>query len=398
MSLLAARASHLRVRKGHEHSRVTFVELFFDLVIVFAVTQLSHGLLKHLTPLGAVQTVLLMMAVWWAWIDTAWITNWLDPDKPAVRLLLFVLMLAGLVLSSSIPRAFEDRALPFALAYVLMQMGRDLFMLWACRQHDPGNYRNFLRIMLWHACAAPFWLAGCFVDAPSRLVLWAIAVGIETVAPMLGFWLPRLGRSTTADWTVEGAHMAERCGLFVIIALGESILITGANFADLDWTGEHVAGFVVAFVGSVAMWVVYFNIGAERASRMIATADDPGRLARSGYTYIHILIVAGIIVSAVGDELVLHHRGGGPGPATLVAIIGGPALYLIGNALFKRLSAPYTPLSHLVGLGLLALLIPGGMIATPLALSVGTTTVLIIVAGWEWASLQRPDQARRFTP
>src|SRR5499426_2596352 len=113
-----------RARSAHGHHRVTFVELFFDLVFVFAVTQLSHGLLAHLTPLGALQTGLLMLAVWWAWIDTAWITNWLDPEKPAVRLMLFALMLAGLVLSSSIPRAFEDRGLTFAFAYVVLQVGR----------------------------------------------------------------------------------------------------------------------------------------------------------------------------------------------------------------------------------------------------------------------------------
>ena len=111
----AARANHLRARGGHENSRVTYVELFYDLVFVFAVTQLSHGLLEHLTPLGALQTAVLMLAMWWAWIDTAWITNWLNPERTAVRLMLFGLMLAGLVLSASIPKAFDDRALPFAL-------------------------------------------------------------------------------------------------------------------------------------------------------------------------------------------------------------------------------------------------------------------------------------------
>jgi low temperature requirement protein LtrA len=122
----------------------------------------------------------------------------------------------------------------------------------------------------------------------------------------------------------------------------------------------------VAFVGSVAMWAVYFNIGAERASRQIASSDDPGRMARSGYTYIHILILAGIIVAAVADELVLHHPGGRTDANSAAAIIAGPALYLLGNALFKRLSAPYTPLSHLVGLGLLAALVPVATVITPL--------------------------------
>lgn len=390
--MFASSASQLRVRHGHEHHRVTFVELFFDLVFVFAVTQLSHGLLKHLTPLGAVQTGLLMIAVWWAWIDTAWVTNWLDPRRPAVRMMLFGLMLAGLVMSSSIPRAFEDRAFSFALAFVAMQIGRDLFMLWCLKRHDPANHRNFVRIATWHAVAAPFWILGCFVNEPtSRLGLWTLAVGIESIAPITGFWVPGLGRSTTTDWVVEGAHMAERCGLFVIIALGESVLIIGASFADLAWTKQTVAAFVVSFVGSVAMWTVYFNIGAERSSHAIATSDDPGALARSGYTYLHILIVGGIIVVAVGDELVLRHPSGHDGHTNLgtaAAIVGGPLLYLIGNALFKRLSAPNLPLSHLVGIGLLVLLAPAALITTPLALAAGAAVILIVVAVWEWLSLR----------
>ena len=385
----AARTNLLRTAKGHEHHRVTFVELFFDLVFVFAITQLSHGLLEHLTPLGVLQTGLLMLAVWWAWIDTAWITNWLDPEKPAVRLMLFVLMLAGLVLSSSIPKAFEDRALPFALAYVFLQMVRSVFMLWALQRHDADNHLNFLRINIWQVSSAPFWIAGAFATGPWRIALWAVAAAVDTTGPVTGFWVPRLGRSSTADWRVEGGHIAERCALLVIIALGESVLITGATFADLDWNAATVAAFVVAFLGSVALWAVYFNIGAERSSRTIASSDDPGRIARDGYTYIHILIVAGIIVSAVADELVLHHPGGHTDVKTAAVIIGGPALYLIGNALFKRLSAPNMPLSHLAGLGLLALLIPAAIIASPLLLSAGTTSVLIIVAVWEWASLRQ---------
>jgi low temperature requirement protein LtrA len=395
--MFAASVNQLRVRHGHEHHRVTYVELFFDLVFVFAVTQLSHGLLKHLTPIGALQTGLLMVAVWWAWIDTAWITNWLDPKRPAVRMLLFALMLAGLVMSSSIPRAFEDRALPLALAYVGMQVGRNLFMLWCLKLHDLVNYRNFLRITIWHGAAAPFWILGCLVNDPiSRLGVWAAAVGIESLAPIVGFRVPGLGRSTTADWTVEGAHMAERCGLFVIIALGESILTIGVSFADLAWAAETIAAFVVSFLGSVAMWTVYFNIGAERSSQVIASSADPGALARSGYTYLHILIVAGIIVAAVADELVLRHPNGHDGHTdadTGLAILGGPALYLVGNMLFKRLSAPTTPLSHLVGLALLALLVPATAIATPLVLSAGTTAILIAVAIWEWLSLRNTDKA-----
>jgi low temperature requirement protein LtrA len=391
--MLASRANLLRTRHGHDHHRVTFVELFFDLVFVFAVTQLSHGLLKHLTPLGALQTALLLLGVWWLWVFTCWVTNWLDPNRPAVRLLLFALMLAGLVLSSSIPKAFEDRALPFACAYVFIQVGRSVFMLWALKNHDSGNYRNFQRIGLWLGLAAPFWIAGAFVDPMARLALWALALAVEYAGPIVYFWVPGLGRSTTADWRIEGAHMAERCGLFIIIALGESILIIGATFADIAWSISTVAAFTVSFAGSVAMWAVYFNIGAERSSRLIVASEDSGRMARNAYTYMHLPIVAGIIVAAAGDELVLHHPGGHTDAKIAAVVIGGPALYLIGNSLFKRSSAPNFPLSHTVGVGLLLLLIPATPAVPPLLISAGATAVLIVVATWEWISLGRRAHA-----
>ncbi len=396
MELLTARINHLRVRQGHEHSRVTFVELFFDLVFVFAVTQLSHGLLHHLTPFGAAQTAVMLIAVWWAWIDTAWVTNWLDPEKPAVRLLLFAMMLAGLVLAAAIPKAFDDRAFAVALAYIFMQLARNGFMLWATFRYDRGNFRNFMRIGIWHLAIAPLWIAGCFGAGVVRLELWAVAVVLESIAPLVGFWVPGLRRSLTADWVVEGGHIAERCGLFIIIALGESILITGASFADLPWTGENAAAFVVAFVNSVALWAVYFNIGAERGSRLIASSEDPGRLARSGYTYMHIFIVAGIIVAAVGDELVLHHPGGHTGPQALAVIVGGSALYMIGSILFKRMSAPNMPLSHLIGLGLLIVLLAILLFVpsvahgvTPIILLAAVTAILCVVVLWEWLSLRK---------
>ena len=383
--MLAAQTNHLRVRHGH--SRVTFVELFFDLVFVFAVTQLSHGLLEHLTPLGTLQTAVLMLALWWAWIDNAWVTNWVDPERAPVRLLLFVLMLLGLIVSASVPKAFEERALAFALAYGALEVIPKLFMLWALKRHDAGNYRNFVRIALWRGAGAACWIAGGFVRPEWRLAVWALALAIDTGSPLIGFHVPGLGRSTTADWTVEGAHMAERCGLFVIIALGESILITGATFAGLTWTPVTLAAFANCFVGSVAMWVVYFNIGAERSSRAAAGSADPGRIARSGYTYMHIPIVAGIIVAAVADELTLKHPGGHTDLKTAAVILGAPALYLLGNLLFKWLTAPNAPLSHLVGLGLTALLIVTVPVLPPLALSAATTAVLILVAVWEWLSL-----------
>lgn len=375
--------SLLRARREGEETRVGFVELFFYLVFVFAITQLSHFLLEHFTLLGAVQTTLLLMAVWWVWIYTSWVTNWLDPDKTPVRLMLFLLMLAGPVLSTSIPEAFEDRVLTLALAYVFMQLSRTFFTMSALRGVSPANSQNFQRIMVWLTVSAVFWIAGGVADHGARLALWAVAVAIEHVSPAVGFFVPGLGRSETTDWNVEGSHLAERCGLIIIIVLGESILVTGATFARLDWTPVNASAFVVALIGSIAMWWIYFSIGAERGSRHIAKSKDPGRVARIAYTYLHLLLAGRIILSAVGDGLVLAQPLGPVEMNTAIAVVGGSALYVAGNLLFKQTITGRWPLSHLIGLGLLALVALLTPVVAPLILSLASAVALIVVAAWE---------------
>jgi low temperature requirement protein LtrA len=374
------------LRSRDTHARVTFVELFFDLVFVFAVTQLSHTLLEHLTLTGALQTLFLLLAVWWLWMYTCWFTNWVNPEESPVRVLLFVLMFAGLLVSASLPNAFGHEGLLFAVAYVFSQVIRSAFVLWATRVHDPLNFRNFQRIISWQLMSGVLWLAGGFCEGPLRVAFWLAALGIDCIAPYTGFFVPGLGRSSTADWKVDGAHMAERCALFVIIALGESILVTGATAAAHPATVAAVSAFVIAFIGSVAMWWIYFNIGAERGSHHAAHASDSGRIARTVYTYFHIPIIAGIVVCAVADEITITHPGGHMEVSSAAVLLVGPALYLFGNLLFKRASAKYYPLSHLVGLALLAVLVPAAMSMTPLLLGAATTVVLVIVAVWETRS------------
>jgi low temperature requirement protein LtrA len=372
----------------HQHSRVTYVELFFDLVFVFAVTQISHTLLAHFTLLGALQVTLLFLAVWWVWVFTSWITNWLDPEKTPVRLLLFAMMLGGLVLSTSIPAAFEARGLWFAIAYAAMQVGKTIFLWVSTPPSRPRTRMNAVRIAAWLSMSAIFWIAGGVMEGQSRLVLWAIALVIEYISPAVRFWIPRYGASSVADWMIEGGHMAERCALFIIIALGESIVVIGATFAELTWTTENVLAFASAFVGSLAMWWIYFHIGAEAGSEQISKSSEPGRLARLAYTYLHMPIVAGIIVSAVADELVLKHPGGHSDLKTVISAIGGPLLFLFGTMLFKHSFRGFLQLSHGVGivaLGVLAWFASG---LSPLMLSILTTAIMIVVAMWESISLQ----------
>ena len=374
--------SVLRVRTPHHHNRVTFVELFFDLIFVFAVTQLSHVLMEHFTFAEAGATVVLLLAIWTVWIHTTWATNWLDPNHVGVRILLFVLMLAGLLMSSSIPKAFGERGLAFAGAYVFVQVSRALFVFWAFREH-PAQHRNFQRISIWTLTAAIFWLAGGFMQGGARVSLWMLAISLEFTGPAVRFWTPYLGRSAISDWNVEGGHMAERCGLFIIIALGESILVTGGIFSGLEWTVTNVAAFIASFVGSLLMWWLYFDRNAEAASQTISDARDPGRLARSAYTYGHLIIVAGIILLAVADEFVLAHPTGHTDMRTMIALLGGTALYLVGNLFFKWTVWGRVRYSHLFGLVALVLLIPAANLLSPLALIIATTLLLVAIAVWE---------------
>ncbi len=375
---------------AHGHHRVTYAELFFDLVFVFAVTQIAHTLLAHFTPLGVLQVTLLFLAVWWVWVFTTWITNWLDPEQTPVRLLLFAMMLGGLVLSTSIPTAFEGRGLWFAIAYAAMQVGKTVF-LWVSTPPSRMLARlNAIRITAWLSMSAVFWIAGGLAEGQWRLVLWAIALVIEYISPAVRFWIPRYGASSVTDWVVEGGHMAERCALFVIIALGESVIVTGATFADLAWSAENVTAFVSVLAGSIAMWWIYFHKGAEAGSEEISKSSEPGRLARLAYTYLHMPIVAGIIICAVADELVLKHPGGHSDLKTVVSSIGGPLLFLFGTILFKYSFRGFLQLSHgfvIIALCLLAWF--AGQLP-PLMLSILTTAIMIVVAVWESLSLRSP--------
>src|SRR3979411_2409925 len=266
----------------HQHSRVTYAELFFDLVFVFAVTQISHTLLGHFTLLGAVQTTLLFLAVWWVWFYTSWITNWLNPEMTPVRVLLFALMLGGLVLSTSIPQAFESRGLWFAIAYAAMQVGKTVFLWMATPPSRSLARLKAIRLTGWLSSSAIVWIAGGVAEGQPRLVLWAVALTIEYISPAVRFWIPKYGASSVADWVVEGGHMAERCAGFILIALGESIVVTGATFAELTWTTETVSAFASAFLGSLAMWWIYFHKGAEAGSDLISKSGEPGRVGAAG--------------------------------------------------------------------------------------------------------------------
>ena len=378
-------------QEGDHRSTVTPVELFFDLVYVFAITQLSHKLLEHFDVQGALQTALLLLAVWWAWVYTAWFTNWFEPDQRTVRLVLISGMVASLLMSTSIPEAFGDRGLLFAVAYVVLQVGRSLFIIWAARDNDVLR-SNFVRLIAWSILAGVLWIAGGLVNGPAREALWVLAVLVDYAAPLFFFFVPGLGRSHTNDWDISGEHMAERAQLFVIIALGESILVTGATFSVLAISTEAIIAFIVAFLGSVAMWWIYFDRAAGDAAEAIAHSSDPGALARSAYTYIHLPMIAGIVVSAVGDELQIAHPLGHASAEVLITLLVGPGLFLAGHALFKYVVFNVVSIPRLVGVVVLVAIGVFGQGWPPLAIATAAMLVLVGVSAADVRTAHQREQ------
>ncbi|MCZ0735178.1 low temperature requirement protein A [Phreatobacter sp. AB_2022a] len=377
----------LRRRDGH-HARVTFEELFFDLVYVFAVTQLSHELLTNLTVTGVAETLILWFAVWLGWQYTCWVTNWFDPETPRIRGLIFAVMLLGLVMAAALPGAFGERGLVFALAYVAMQVGRTAYIVWELGSDHPlaANYR---RMLGWLAIAGVFWIAGGLADHWVRAGLWTIAIACEYLSPMFGFPLPGLGRSRTSDWTIEGGHLAERCQLFVIVALGETLLATGATLAKAGtWNAPVLSALLATFLGTLAMWWLYFGTSSKDATDRITHSDDPGRIG-AYFHYIHVILLGGIIATAVGNDLVLAHPHDPVKTAYALILSAGPAIYLLGSAIYKKVVYGVVPASHMAGVAALLILIPIALTLDLLAVGWLTTIVMLAVGYWEGRILRQ---------
>ncbi|WP_454674318.1 low temperature requirement protein A [Achromobacter pestifer] len=391
MTFLAS-ANLLRPRDGHE-ARVTYVELFFDLVYVFAVTQLSHSLLHDLTLMGAVHALVLWFAVWLGWQYTCWVTNWFNPDAIPMRIMLFMVMLVGLIAAAVLPDAFGGSGLIFAVCYALIQVGRTLFIVLHLGPQHPLA-ANFRRMLGWLCISAVLWISGGMASGDARLALWILAVACEYISPMIGFRLPGMGSSRTSDWTIEGGHLAERCQLFVIVALGETLLITGATLGEHPhWDIPTLIALLVAFLGTAAMWWVYFDTSSKDGSEAIVHASDPGRIG-ARFHYVHVILIAGVIVSAVANELVILHPDGRITTPAAAALIGGPALYLLGNGIYKTVVYARFPLSHVVGLVMLAVLAPVSYVTDNLMVGGLTTVIMIVVAVWESRSRRSTARAR----
>jgi low temperature requirement protein LtrA len=385
-----------RVTREGQEQHATSLELFYDLVFVFAVTQISHLLLAHLTWEGAGQAAVVLLAVWWAWNYTTWVTNELDPESTVVRLLILALMLASLLMAIAIPRAFGPRALLFAGSYVAIQVGRHVFLTFGAGTRGSMERTRAGRILVWFAAAGALWIAGALADGTARTVLWLCALVVDYAAPAVTYWVPGLPRVAPSSWNVEVSHFAERFQLFVIIALGESIVVTGATTSQLHLDAARLAAFALAFAAAAAMWWLYFDYVAQIAQRRLELARNRTTLARDGYTYLHALMVAGVIVSAVGDEIVIAHPTEQLGTAQVLAVVAGPAIYLIAHALFRLRMAGSVSTKRLAGAAGCAAAGAVGAFVPALVLALLVVLVLAAVIGAEQVSGSR--RARRGEP
>jgi low temperature requirement protein LtrA len=303
-------------------------------------------------------------------------------------------MLASLVMAAALPEAFGNYGMLFAASYVALQVGRNAAaMTLLARDHRLRDV--FERLLFWSLISGVLWLAGATLDGDQRLVLWIPALALDLVAPVARYWVPGRGRAATTDWDVEGGHFAERCQLFIIIALGESIVVTGATAADAGLTPTVVACLVVAFLETVALWWLYFGTPTERSHAVMAASDDPGRVARDAYTYLHLPIVAGIIATAAGVELLIAEPHDSQHGVALAIVLGGPALFLLGESLFQWRTTGRTNAMRLVAAGVILGLAPLATQISALALALIVTSLLIALAIWEArvsALRGRPDR------
>jgi low temperature requirement protein LtrA len=357
---------------------VTPLELFFDLVYVFAIGQLSHHLLEHVDLRTGAETAILTLAVIYAWYMVAWGANWLDPDRLPVRLMLVALMFASLLMSVAIPEAFDGRAWLFVTGYLLIQIGRSVFLMFALRGRALGEH--FVNDLIWEVLVGGLWVAGALADGDARLVLWALAVVATHGGVWSLHWLPGRGRAIDLEHTeIAGEHLIERFRLFFIIALGETVLLMGDAFAGEPFEFVRLLALSIGFTATVALWWCYFQWAEHIGTAAAEASDDAGAVGWWG-TWTLTLIVLALIAIAVGDELAIAHPDDETTLGFTILTFGGPALFLLAQVLFLREALGRVPRSRPLGLAVLAIL---ALATAPLTLIVGiaaSTAVLVAVA------------------
>jgi low temperature requirement protein LtrA len=306
--------------------RVTPLELFFDLVFVFGLTQVTSLMSADPTWSGLARGMFVLAALWWAWAAYAWLTNTIDPDEGAARLAVFGAMAAMLIVGLAAPGAFDDDALLFGVAYLAVRVLH--IVLYALAADDEDIRGAVMRLAPTSIVAPGLILGAAALDGTAQGIVWLVALAVDYSGPLFGG-----GRG----WRVFPAHFAERHGLIVIIALGESIVAIGIGAAGIDLGGRVVLAAILGVVVSAALWWSYFDVVAIVAERKMTEAKGVARsrIARDSYSYLHLPMVAGIILLALGVKKTIGHVDEPLEPVPAVALCGGVALYYLAHIAFR---------------------------------------------------------------
>ncbi|MFC6016009.1 low temperature requirement protein A [Plantactinospora solaniradicis] len=365
--------------------RATYLELFLDLVYVFALTRLSQRLTDDytvsrrtlLSELG--QTLLVLLALWQVWLLTAWMTSRFDPRRVEIQLLVIGSMFGAMIMAVSLPQAFGERGVIFASTFVAIQIGRSLILVLLLRGHSRQPAST--RILFWAAVSSIGWIAGALNGGAGRGIFWTAALILEFLGPALRWPTPGLGRTGHTEWRIGAPHLAERYQQVLLIALGEAILVSGFVLSAVGFAVERTATFVATFVTTVLFWRIYFYQARHPLASAFDSSRDQLRLSRSaGYT--HLVMVCGIVSTAVGYGLLIADPYP-PHDLTWISIIfGGPAIYLAGRAWCEYEMSRQIPVTRWYGLLALALLTPVAAVLPLLAAPFLATAVLagIVVA------------------
>ncbi|WP_328851292.1 low temperature requirement protein A [Micromonospora globbae] len=360
-------------RESEGPQRATLLELFLDLVFVAALALTSRTLAQRLDWVGAVQTVVLLLAIWWVWSATALVTDLYHAQRPPIFVMTLWVMLGTILIGGTLPDAFSDRALVFAGAYVAIHLGRGLFLI--ATLHTRTTRLHPSQFVFWFLVSAAPWLAGGLVAGPARGLLWTAALTIDYGSAWLRYPTPRLGRVPTSEYTVAADHLAERYQQFFTLALGDLILVTTITYADSDMTAGRTAALLLAFAATVLLWQVYVHRAGALLKATIESSRDPGRFVRSAPNT-HLLMVAGVVAASAGFEVVIAHPTDHSTPWQAGVILGGPALFLAGRARFEYEVFSRVSPSRLVAL--LALIVAGPALVLAPALLAGLTATLVL--------------------
>ncbi|MFC5922807.1 low temperature requirement protein A [Micromonospora vulcania] len=330
---------------SHDPGRATFLELFFDLVYVFALTRISARAFEELTHEGARdhawaavtsngKTLLLVLALWAVWQGTAWTTSRYDPHRLPLQAVVIIALVCSMVMGVAILRAFSMTGLMFAVAYVVAQVSRPLILAMALRTHPHRRLK--VRMAVVFATSGVFWIVGALLPTNWQVTLWAIALGMEYLAARCGWPVPGLGRSTVSKWEIAGEHLADRYQQFFLVALGETILVAGFTYSKGPGPYEpsHAWAFGLALATSIMLWRIYIQRAGQILGEAVLKARHPASIGRSAADT-HLVMVVGLAATAIGYELIIEQPLEDiPGP-WLALVLGGPALFLLGRARFE---------------------------------------------------------------